>query len=109
MRQIGHIQRFTSDQVTGLFRDAGFQVTKVRHTDFLVGQIFDYLFFRELERAADPAQLWAAQGLELQNRNLRSYLLCAARVVVSAITWCEWRLRNSKRGSMGMIITVEKD
>jgi 2-polyprenyl-3-methyl-5-hydroxy-6-metoxy-1,4-benzoquinol methylase len=107
-RQIGHIQQFTADEVIRLFEEANFTIKRVRYTDYFIGQIFDYLFFRQLERASDPDALWAAQGLEVKKGDCRSYVLYYTRILVSAITWCEWMLRKSKRGSMGVILTVEK-
>ena len=107
-RLIGHIQQFTTDNVIRFFEEAGFSIKNVRHTDYFIGQIFDYLFFWQLEKSSDPDALWAAQGLEVKKGNLFSYLLCVTRILISAITWCEWKLRTSKRGSMGVILTVEK-
>jgi ubiquinone/menaquinone biosynthesis C-methylase UbiE len=108
-RQIGHIQQFTSDEVIRLFEEANFTIKRVRYTDYFIGQIFDYLFFRQLEKASDPEALWAAQGLEVKKGGCRSYLFYHIRILVSAITWCEWNLRTSKRGSMGVILIVEKN
>ena len=107
-RHTGQIQRFTTDQVIGLFQTAGFQVREVRHTDHFIGQVIDYLFFRQLERSRDPEALWAAQELGVKNGQLHSFLLCLARVITSAVTWCEWKLCSGRRGSMGVILSVEK-
>jgi len=107
-RQIGHIQQFTSDEVIRLFEESYFTIKEVRYTDYFIGQIFDYLFFRQLERASNPDVLWTAQRLEVQEGGCHSYLLYQIRVLVSAITWCEWMLKNRKRGSMGIILSVQK-
>jgi SAM-dependent methyltransferase len=105
---IGHIQQFTTDDVLSFFIGAGFLIKNVRHTDYFIGQIFDYLFFRQLEKSSNPDALWAAQGLEVKKGDLFSYVLYITRILISAITWCEWKLRAGKRGSMGVILTVEK-
>jgi SAM-dependent methyltransferase len=103
----GHCQQFTTPDLLRRVGQAGFEVAGVRHADYWLTQQLDFMFFQRLDRAPDPAKLWAAQSLQ-PGGGLQGLLLRLARRCLSAASWLEGSLRRAERGAMGAHVTAMK-
>jgi SAM-dependent methyltransferase len=103
----GHVQQFTTPALAALVQHAGFEIIRLRPSDYWITQQLDYLFFSKLDQSPHPEKLWAAQALA-PDRSLSSRLLRLARRILSMVSWLEAVLRHGERGSMGVHITAKK-
>lgn len=103
----GHQQQFTTSDLISRIERVGFKMCDVRHSDYWLTQQFDYAFFKRLDQADRPEDLWAAQALR-PGGGVTGWILRWARRLLSTLAWCEGRVRRGARGAMGVHVTAER-
>ena len=104
----GHPHHYSSEYVLKILKDAGFRIKKVRYGEHFTYHIIDIAYFSFLSLRGKNASSSVEGYLVRSIKNLKIFLLNAAKSFFSTISYFEARLLGNVRGGLGVHVTCIK-